>query len=90
MHPSHTRDVLPALTNLLLHNAQEMCVTIGPGQWLSRFRLVAPFIMYRRAFRIRKKVGLSVVQVVGSLIWKYIEIVAWVIRTGAGLVLGRL
>jgi hypothetical protein len=80
IHPSHRKDTAPTLTDLLLLHAEEMSVTIGPGQWLYRFSLVAPLTMYRQAFRIRNKLGLSTAQLGLSLILRHLQNALVVVR----------
>ena len=67
VHPSNRKDVVPTLTGLLLRHAEEMSVTIGASGWLKRFGLVAPLNAYGAAFRMRKKLGLSITGLVVSL-----------------------
>ena len=71
VHPSNRKDVVPTLTGLLLRHAEEMSVTIGASGWLKRFGLVAPLNAYGAAFRMRKKLGLSITGLVVSLARKY-------------------
>ena len=80
VHPSPKNDVSPVLARLLLSRAEELAGTLGPGQWLSRFSTVAPLPMYTEVIRMRKKLGLSGVQLVQSLVLRYLLRLRAVVR----------